>query len=136
MSVKSPGLGAGGLASLANYVDSTFTVTLTGVDTVVTGTARYTIIGNQVTLRIPGLSGNSNATTCTLTGLPVAIRPLAAAGNQPMVIRDNGTFAFGYMQVNTDGTVFLAKSATASGTDWTNTGTKSVTTIVVSYFIN
>lgn len=136
MSVKSPGLGAGGLASLANYVDSTFTVSLTGCSAAVTGTARYIVAGNLVTLYLPGLSGTSNATTCTLTGIPAAIRPATAQGNQPMVIRDNSVFAFGYMQLNTDGTAFLAKSAAASGTDWTNVGTKGITSVVISYFLN
>jgi hypothetical protein len=47
------------------------------MSTTVTGTARYVKIGTQVTLMLGELSGTSNATTFTMTGLPALLVPVA-----------------------------------------------------------
>jgi len=60
--------------TLDDYEEGSFTFTGTGFTTSPTKTAYYTKIGNQVTIRIPDITGTSNSTLCTITGLPVAIR--------------------------------------------------------------
>ena len=47
----------------------------TGFTGAVTATVRYVKVGRLVTLPVPTLTGTSNATTFTVTGLPVALRP-------------------------------------------------------------
>ena len=58
----------------SGYEEGSFTFTGNGFTTTPTGTAYYTKIGNQVTLLIPDITGTSNTTTCTISGLPVALR--------------------------------------------------------------
>ena len=75
------GLGSINTASLyvnginTNFVTGSFIGTLTGCTTAPTATFNYTIIGNQVTLFLPVLTGTSNSTALTVTGLPAAIQP-------------------------------------------------------------
>jgi hypothetical protein len=64
--------------TLDDYEEGTFTFTGTGFTTSPTGTAYYTKIGDQVTLRIPDITGTSNTTAMTITGLPVGLRSNAA----------------------------------------------------------
>ncbi|HEY4354891.1 MAG TPA: hypothetical protein VGN16_04015 [Acidobacteriaceae bacterium] len=57
-------------------ISGSFTVTLTGVSgAAVTGTARWTKDGRAVQLVLPALSGTSNSTVKTYTGLPAALVP-------------------------------------------------------------
>jgi hypothetical protein len=57
-------------------ISGTFTGTLTGVSgAAVTGTCRYTIAGRVVSVRLPQLTGPSNAATCTITGVPTFLSP-------------------------------------------------------------
>ena len=54
----------------------TFPGTLTGCTTAPVGTCMWTRVGKLVLLALPvALSGVSNATTCSITGLPVALQP-------------------------------------------------------------
>lgn len=70
--VKAASGGGGGVT----YTEDTFTVTLTGVVGSVTATAQIIKINNMVNLSIPQIVGaTSNATTKSLTGIPVAYRP-------------------------------------------------------------
>lgn len=57
-------------------ISGTFTGTLTGVSgAAVTGTCRYTVSGRIVSVRLPQLTGPSNAATCTITGVPTFLSP-------------------------------------------------------------
>lgn len=60
---------------LLGPISGQFTVTLTGVTATVTGTARWTRNGRQVSLLLPALSGTSNSTSKTYTGMPNTLRP-------------------------------------------------------------
>ncbi len=80
-----PGMNAGatalewkstiGTGPIALQAVSTATMTLTGVDSVVTATGRFVRTGSVVTADIPTLVGTSNTAACTITGLAVALRP-------------------------------------------------------------
>jgi hypothetical protein len=99
--------------------EGTFTATATGMTTTVTGTARYVQIGKQVTVLLPGLSGTSNATTFTVTGLPAGLIP---GTNQLLwvYLADAGTSLDGVAVLDTAGLLTLYKpnfgAFTASGT--------------------
>ncbi len=86
----------------------TFTVTGTGFSGSVTGTATWARIGKLVIVSLPGLSGTSNATSFTLTGIPAAIQP-------PTL---NQNFCISNGQDNTVQSYLIIGVAAASGT-WT-----------------
>lgn len=114
--------GIQGPAGVPSYTESTFTATATGMTTTVTGTARYTKIGTQVTVMLPVLSGTSNATTFTVTGLPGALAPVAAVRAWAYV--HNGTdFAFGSVYLPA-GTTTLTVYRDAAQTAWVASGVK------------
>jgi hypothetical protein len=108
------------------------TLTATGMTTSPTGTLYYSKVGNLVTLTIPTISGTSNSTAMTLTGLPAALIPSV---QQLCLIRttDNGTRSVGLIVFNTDGTVVLYASINASS--FTASGTKAVDGSTVSYIV-
>lgn len=66
-----------GTAATQLYEEGNFTMTATGFSgTAPSVTARYAKMGKQVTLVIPqNVTGTSNATTLTLTGVPAALVP-------------------------------------------------------------
>ena len=109
---------------------STYTATATGMTTSPTGTVKYSVVGNTVTLDIPGISGTSNATTFTLTGGPTDIRP-AVDKDIPVRITDNGTQALGFVRVKTTGVLELY--ATVAGNSFTGSGAKAVAANSISY---
>ncbi len=91
-----------------NNASGTFTITLTGVTTTVTGTAHWVRGPVGVILEIPTLAGLSNSTTGTLTGLPIEIRPGRAQTAAVARVRNAGTVASGAARVETDGTITLS----------------------------
>lgn len=57
-------------------VSGVFTGVLTGVVGTVSATCQYTVSGRIVSVRLPNtLSGTSNATACTITGMPTFLSP-------------------------------------------------------------
>ena len=116
----------------AQFERGSFTATLTGFTTTVTGTVDYTIIGDVVTLSVAtNITGTSNATTMTMTGLPADLRP---AANISAIARvaDSGTSLFGLAVVGSSGTITFYYGPTSSSA-FTNTGTKGVTTCTMVY---
>jgi hypothetical protein len=122
----------------------TFTGTLTGVSGTVTGTVSYRRVSNVVTLFLGGdLTGTSNATAMTLTGMPVAIRPSVARATACTDVTDTGnSLCHTRAVVATDGTITFAAARTDttanfvrfSSTGFTNSGTKGLTTAwTISY---
>lgn len=100
--------------------DSTgsFEATLTGCTTSPTGTVGYSVSSGLVTLQFPAISGTSNSTSATLTGLPEALYPVTA---QSMIgiTTDSGSDNISEISVGTDGVITLSDvlgSFTASGT--------------------
>lgn len=88
--------------------------------------AQYAITGNLVALQLSFVTGTSNATTFTITGLPAAIRPLRKQVLRFPGLVDNGaTLSTGQAVINTDGTITLYPSD--SSTAWTNVGNKGGT---------
>lgn len=130
--ISTPG---GILTFAATAGTGTYTGTLTGFATPPTGTIRYCVMGAIVALYIPsagsGLSGTSNSTAMTITGMPAAIRPartqivqFPGVGDNSLLIGDGEQIL---AQIGTDGVItFLingsATGFTASGTKGTGAG--------------
>ncbi len=112
------------------YTAGSFTITLTGCSASVTGTATWERRGNAVTLLIPNLSGTSNATTATLTGLPAALQPPTEQFGVVNVI-DNATEKIGAYRLFTTGVIGL--SAGVFGTAFVGSGVKSMRATQITY---
>jgi len=108
-------------------ISGTFTITLSGCTTSVTGTARYTTYAGIVCLYIPALSGTSNTTSAQLSGLPAIIDAARAQTLSVHQVTNNSTkYALGALVVNTNQTIDLYFS-TGVSTDYTATFTASGT---------
>ena len=114
----------------------TFTITLTGMTATITGTAAYSITNNVVTLFIPPLTGTSNTTSMTATGLPAAIQPTTAHSGFSAWLEDNTALFTNSQRVDISGgtvTFFIANSATG----FTNSGTKGLPSgLTLTYNLN
>lgn len=118
------------------FTAGSFTATITGMTATVTGTAYYTIIGNTVILDLPALTGTSNTTGCTITGLPAAIQP-ATTKTFAVITEDSTSAQLSIMQLGGGtGTITLWRQATPLVT-FTNSGTKGLSSgASVSYTLN
>jgi hypothetical protein len=123
-----------GTAATQAYTSSTFTVTATGFTTTVTGTVRYVQVGAQVTMHLPLLSGTSNATTFTLTGIPAGLAPATPGGYvlMPRTI-DNGADAIGSLTLGGGATTWQVNRQ--GFVAWTASGTKSLYNTWLTYLI-
>ncbi len=102
-----------------------FTETLaTGLTTTPTGTVNYSIdtTGKGVDIWITGVTGTSNATGLTATGIPAIIQP-ATTKTVCLVVVDSANAAAGALVTGTSGTWTYGKPGTAA---FTNTGTKGL----------
>lgn len=117
-------------AIAAEVVTGTFTGTLTGVSGSATGTLRYDIAGQVVSLYVPAISDTSNATSMTITGAPAAIQPTRAQVCLA-IVQDNGTVQLGKVQIETSGV--LTFSADVTGAVFTASGTKGVELQTICY---
>lgn len=109
---------------------NTFTATATGMTTSPTGTVKYSVIGNTVTLDIPNIGGTSNSTEFTLTGAPIAIRP-ATEKICLIGVTDSGTAKVGILAVRTSGVLELFSSV--GGAAFGGSGDKAVRAFSVTY---
>lgn len=114
-----------------DYTTGTFTMTGTGfVDPDPAVAARWVKLGALVALYIPSISGTSDATTFTLTGLPAGLTPLRQSFHV-VRITDNGTTALGYIFLNVSSTI-LQVFTLGAGT-WTASGTKQLFASFITY---
>lgn len=115
--------GIQGPAGVPSYTTDTFTVTATGFSgTAPSGTARWVQIGAQVTVMLPNITGTSNAITCTLTGLPVGLRPTGDTACWG-TLRDSGAYLAGIVYIKATGVIELY---TANFGAFTASGTKGL----------
>lgn len=113
------------------YTETTALLTATGFSGTVSGTAVITQVGKLVTVELPALSGTSNATTWTLTGLPAAYS-VPRAQCLSVLVQDAGVPRFGLL-VATGTTLTLYPNASQNG--WTASGTKAWQGGVLTYRI-
>jgi len=130
------------LNGVAMFQSGTFTGTLTGMTSTTTGTFHYAIVGNICTVSLANatnVSGTSNSTTLTMTGLPAVCQPATQQPIIPCLVEDNG---IGYMAlafVQQSGTVTFYKqvvsgsSITLSANAFTASGAKGMDSTVLTY---
>jgi hypothetical protein len=112
--------------TLDDYEEGSFTFTGTGFTTSPTKTAYYTKIGNQVTVTLPDITGTSNTTLMTITGLPAALRANAAYVSFLLVYNASVTYT-GHIYGGHDTAVQIFWNATESA--FTDSGVKGITNI-------
>lgn len=104
----------------AAFTDITGSITVTGFSGSPTILVRQCLIGKFVYLSF-SITGTSNATSFTITGMPVA------AHNQtyiPILVTDSGSNDIGLFSINST-TVLFYQSNVTNPTSWTASGTKS-----------
>jgi hypothetical protein len=106
-----------------------FTGTLTGCTTSPTGTIEYTINEDLVTLEIPAITGTSNTTAATITGMAAECIP-AAAQSCIGITTDNGTDVVSRISVSAAGTISLYNGVSST---FTGSGTKGVAACSITY---
>ena len=126
---------------LRQQITGSFTGTLTGMTLATTGTVQYRISNNVVTLFFQGasISGISNSTSMTMTGLPSAVWPVQARAVVDNVTDNSITYAADLAVVGTSGTITFNKLSTGIylSTGFTNSGIKGLfIDWIISYPIN
>jgi len=115
------------------FTAQTFTGTMTGLTTSPTGSISAKRNGDTVTLSIPSISGTSNSTSCSITGMPTSFRP-AAARQVNVTLIDNGGYEYGGVGViGTNGVIALYPTPLLGS--FTASGTKGITACQISYVI-
>lgn len=111
------------------YGDTSFTVTGTGFSGSVTATAYGVKIGRLVTIHIVGLSGTSNATSFTITGIPSGWQP-ANISTHLVLAQDGSVETIAVAQIS-GGTITLSKGVPTGA--WGSTGTKGIFDTPLTY---
>jgi hypothetical protein len=116
--------------TLPTTLVGTYTATLTGCTTSPTYTVQYTLTGNVVTLRVGPVTGTSNSSAKSLTGMPSSLWP--ATQNRFVVIGlDNGSSgAPCTLNIETTGVMNLYYNVENT---WTTSGTFTMRTMTVTY---
>ena len=122
------------IRSLSGYVEGTFTITGTGFVANPTGTAKYLILGNTATVFLPTLTGTSNATTFTLTGLPAAITPVNGEF-LTVPATDNSVAILATLLLTAGSTTITMSTAIGAGGAWTAANTKALLARTISYLL-
>lgn len=133
--INATGLFVNGVA-VAGATTSTgiSTFTFNGIAGSPTGNMEWWTIGNFAFIQLGSVTGTSNATTFTITGVPAQIQPNATC-NIPVpvwTVRDNGVLLANVQASITGGTITM--NAASAGNGWTASGNKGVVgTFVLIY---
>jgi len=111
------------VAAVGPYSSGTVTLTLTGCTTSPTINFKWVKIGKVVTLSpaVGTISGTSNSTGKTLTGLPSSLFPSAAYYDHGMSVDNGGAVIFAPTRIGVAGVITL--QPTTGTTSWTASGT-------------
>lgn len=128
-------------AQISFVASGSFTVTATGLTTAPTATVYYVTDGVMVTLYTGGdislLSGTSNSTTFTLTGVPAALTPAKFSGGFLCIYgaEDNSGAIWAAASINNSGVITFDTLASFGGAtgQWTASGTKSAPAFNFTY---
>jgi hypothetical protein len=125
------------------YQTGSFTATVTGCTTTVTGTAFYVIIGGICFISLaPGanITGTSNSTSMTVTGLPAVCQPATQFPAVPCTVEDNTAFGTAYAELSPgSGTITFFRQIVSgtvvnlTSTGFTASGTKGLDGTVLIY---
>lgn len=117
----------------AAFEEGSFTGTGTGFTATINVTITYRKVGRMVTLFIPTISGTSNATTFTITGLPAGLTPQIQQGHEFAFITNNSVTATGALSVLASGVIQVYPTTSNLNTTWTAANTKAVVRKNLSY---
>lgn len=120
---------------LWGFIDPQQTVTLTiatGLTTTPSAAFAYAIDAGTAVIQFSTLTGTSNATTMTMSGVIPELRPRVAR-NVLLRVIDNGVTSFGLAAIGTNGNITLFPNA--AGGAWTNTGSKGVSDYELRYLL-
>ena len=107
-------------------VNNTFTGTLTGMLAATTGTVKYFIIGRVCILQA-AITGTSNSTSLTMTGLPSQCIPQTGAALIACMLQDNGASLGGWAAINSGtGTITFGTGFNNNQSGFTAAGTKGL----------
>jgi hypothetical protein len=131
--VTNPAGGTITFSQLVAAVSDSFALTLTGCTTSPQGTAFATRHRNTVTLTLPAITGTSNSSAATLTGLPAAFVPARA---QTLITRisNNSAVALGIAQISTAGLITLYSDA--GGGAFASSGVKGQQAVTITYHLD
>jgi hypothetical protein len=130
--VQAYGPAAGGLVDMTPDA-SNFVGNVTGCTTAIPTTVVWSKNGNQVTLSMGAGTGTSNATACTVTGLPAEIQPTRIQ-LCTCIVYNNSAITAGTAQVTAgSGTITFFVGAAGS---FTATGSKGMNLGTFSYLLN
>lgn len=117
---------------LDNVYTGTFTATLAGVSdaTAPTGTIKWSMSGDQVTLEIPAITGTSNSTSANLSGMPDNLKP-ASAQYMAGFVTNSGAVVAGLILLTTAGVLTLTVGTSSGG--FTAAGTKGSAPMTITY---
>lgn len=114
------------------YEENTFTATASaGFTTTPTATWSFTRAGNTIILNLVAISGTSNATTFTVSGIPTQARPATQKAVMVRVQDNGGAYMSAIMLINTDGTATVYKDMNTGA--FTASGTKGIGALSISY---
>lgn len=99
----------------------------------VPGNIDYVKEGDWVTLDFPSIVGASSATSqiTAETPLPVSLRPDNEVMNKVIITRDNSSFFFGRVRINTNGTIVIGTGVT--GASFLNMNTAGFESFSIRY---
>ena len=115
----------------------TFTASGVGFTTTPTSTCTWFRVGNLVILAIGGMSGTSNSTSFSLSGLPGPIQPGTVTQLLPVVadVNNGVTELAAQLQITAlSSTITILRNVVTAG--WTASGTKSLNTCTIAYLLN
>lgn len=115
-----------------------FTGTLTGMSGATSGTVTWSKMGQLVTITIASVTGTSNTTAMTMTGLPASLEPATQRQLVPINLIDGGSNVAGYADItNGSTTVTFARIVAATGvyspSGFTNSGSKGLSLASFTY---
>jgi hypothetical protein len=124
------------IADASGARTGSFTATLTGMTGATTGLVYYAVSGSIVTLSCTALTGTSNSTVMTMTGLPAALQPASQYQAIPVNLENGTADILGMAYVTPGGGTISFYPSVASG--WNNatfaaTGTKGLTLFSLTY---
>lgn len=109
-------------------ISDSFTLVMsTGYASAPTGTAKYTVNGEVVTLWVESaIQGTSNDDGMGFTNLPAAIWPSSGSRMIPTVVLDNGARIPAAMSISSGGVVTFYAGSPLASDGFTSSGTKGV----------
>lgn len=109
---------------VATQESGSLTATLTGMSSATTGTIRWYRTGTRVTLIAPSaITGTSNTTAMTMTGLGSGLAPIGINGRLLSIVKDNSVDVLGIALLTSSSINF---GVGAVGGVFTGSGTKGI----------